>query len=521
MKILSFLQNLDDRVNPIVVKELRQAMQSRLVVTMLILCLGLVLLILGVKMGSNELKTARGEQAQVGLDAFEIVNGFMLATCMLLLPGLTSLRLSSERSDSNTDLMFSSSLTPRQIIFGKMVSSMILSLLIFSACTPFMAFAYILRGIDIPTVLVALSIDFAIITLSTQFAVFLASLPLNRAFKFMIGLFGAIILLFTFGNMIAVIDRMVRYSSLGNMPSDEFWGIYFSIAAGIALLIGLFFVWSVSLISPSSSNRNLTVRIYLFVSWILSGLIIGAWAYTFKEPQFMVPWAVIVTTILGFHILIFINDRDSWNHRIAKTIPTSVPLRVIAFLFYTGSAGGVIFCVSLIAISFGVWALALNFTSTAMINNDMWETLNAYLVILFYGLAYSFLGIAFRRNFIADKVPASFNWVIGAVFLGIGTLGPLLLAFLFVKDAFRYSNSAGASWWVLANPFAAASDMVDYRRNTSIFEYGYFYASSTMLVIGFVLCFYWFTEQWKNFRSTKAKVDKRYQPIELQFANPA
>ena len=60
---------------------------------------------------------------------------------------------------------------------GKFFSALVLAMLVFSACAPFMTFTYLLRGIDIPTILFVLGIDLLAMLLGTQMALFLAPFP--------------------------------------------------------------------------------------------------------------------------------------------------------------------------------------------------------------------------------------------------------------------------------------------------------------------------------------------------------
>src|SRR5205823_4778714 len=81
-----------------------------------------------------------------------ILQGILLFTCLLFIPAYTGIRLAAERSDINVDLLFISTLRPRAIVRGKFVAALVLAVLIFSACTPFMTFSYLLRGLDVPSV---------------------------------------------------------------------------------------------------------------------------------------------------------------------------------------------------------------------------------------------------------------------------------------------------------------------------------------------------------------------------------
>src|SRR5262245_27481807 len=88
MSIGAVTQWIDDKINPIVVKELRQAVQSKFVVITLLLFLILQLLIVGiflvVESGSRGMIGSM--EGQAGRQLFGILQTIMLATCMLFIP---------------------------------------------------------------------------------------------------------------------------------------------------------------------------------------------------------------------------------------------------------------------------------------------------------------------------------------------------------------------------------------------------------------------------------------------------
>ena len=85
-------------------------------------------------------------------------------------------------------LLFITTIKPRSIIVGKMLAAVMLTMMIFSACLPFLTFTYFLRGIDLPSMAVVLALGFVAVTLAAQVAIFIACLPVGRAFKFILGL---------------------------------------------------------------------------------------------------------------------------------------------------------------------------------------------------------------------------------------------------------------------------------------------------------------------------------------------
>ena len=149
------LQRIDDAFNPIVVKELRQAVQGKFVAAVLIVLLIIQLTAVGlIIINSRDISTTYN----AGRDAFMILQSIMLGICLLFVPAYTAFRLGSERSDSNVDLLFITTIRPRAIIGGKIFASLAITVLIFSACMPFMVFTYWLRGIDLPSIFVLMAI---------------------------------------------------------------------------------------------------------------------------------------------------------------------------------------------------------------------------------------------------------------------------------------------------------------------------------------------------------------------------
>src|SRR5262249_47846025 len=135
------MDRLDDAMNPIVVKELRQAVKSRLIVTILMLFLGLNVLILALHL---VFRAARAGIETVdwmaGIQVFRWLEYILLFTLMLLVPAAAALRLGAERSEHNVDLLFISTLRPVSIMAGKFCAALVLAVLVFSACAPFMVF---------------------------------------------------------------------------------------------------------------------------------------------------------------------------------------------------------------------------------------------------------------------------------------------------------------------------------------------------------------------------------------------
>ena len=93
-----------------------------------------------------------------------------------------------ERISINADLQYITTMTPGQIIRGKILSSSYLIILFYSAAVPFLVFSYLLRGIDLPTIAIAVLLTFIMNVLLTMGAIVLALSPLHIVMKILLAL---------------------------------------------------------------------------------------------------------------------------------------------------------------------------------------------------------------------------------------------------------------------------------------------------------------------------------------------
>ncbi|MCI0642232.1 MAG: hypothetical protein L0Y72_18675 [Gemmataceae bacterium] len=503
MAVREWLTKIDDALNPIVVKELRQAVQSRFVVAVLLLFLVLQLLILGLNLlfigVGGRLESI---EFQAGRDVFTYFQAILLTTCMLFLPAYTGIRLAAERSEVNTDLLFITTLKPRAIISGKIISAAVLALLIFSACAPFMLFTYFLRGIDWPSIFFVVGLDFAVVIFSVHLVVFLAVIPGNRVLKAVLGMlgFGALVLIFSMA-MSGTIG-FVQFGGNIIFNDSQFWGM---LITGIAALVGscgMYFQWSVALISPPSSNRALPVRVFLLSLWIVYGIAAYVAAAIGRDAIPIGAWISAMLQLAALNLVIAICERVHWSPRVARTIPKRWWLRWPAFLFFSGSAGGVLFSVVLMGLTVLVYMVTFHWTWLAPIpaaaynhvNDVIREVFPATGVAALYVYCYAMTTV-FVRNVLFRNLQPVYNWVIFIFLLAIGCLVPFLISFLWM---FREWNYQSHFYALLTNPFAAMVEVAESRffRNQHVFvTFAAIWAGVATLVN-----IPWFFRQFVHFR---------------------
>jgi hypothetical protein len=494
MKSAGFLETLDDAINPIVVKELRQAVRSRFVVAVVLLFLILQILLVGIYLTvvgvGGRLESI---DFQAGRDVFMWLQAILLATCMLFLPAYTGARLAAERSEVNTDLLFITTLQPRKIISGKLASAVILAILIFSACAPFMAFTYFLRGIDLVSIFFVVAMDFFVVLGSVHLMVFLAVIPANRVLKAFLGVIGFAALLFIFGMTLTGTIALALEGLAVVFDSRDFWAICGTIFIGYLGMCGLLYTWSVGLISAPSANRALAMRIYMLGYCLVSG---GAAAWFSQmlgnENPFTI-WPFSTGILILLCLLIAINERERWSPRVTRTIPKNWLLRLPAFLVYSGAAGGVLFAGLLMAMLWLGVLLFPKFTgiTSLPISENIFLTM---AVIDLYIYCYALSAILVRR-WLFRAVPSSFTWVLVIFLLAIGSLVPILISFLLFFQHWRYDAQFH---WFLANPVAAILEVAGRTLGPHWQDYMIFAASWAGLVT--LLNLPWFARQLLAFR---------------------
>ncbi len=457
MNFLKLVEWIDDHLNPIVVKELRQAVKSRMVVGILGLFLMFQLLLLGFALLTRQesYNSASMEEWTIGLRIFSIQQGILLFTIMIAVPAYACVRFANERTEQNVDLMFISTLRPASIIWGKFFAATILGLLVFSTCAPFMTFAYLLRGIDIPSMLIILGIDLLAMFFGIMVAIFVAAIPGGRGVKVFFSLAG-FILLFSF--VFPLMAMTIEFLERGVLEElTDYWYMILIALVGVFSVIGLLFFYSVALISPLSANRILPLRIFLLFAWLVFGL--AMFFVSFYVPSIsggaspfpIIGFVLLSTPILCIQLWISFSERTHLGPRVARTIPLSRLLRPLAFLFYTGSAGGVIFSGSLILatlVGAALWAEAQSLRTPDW--EVLYQAIRLMSALTAYCYCFGLTAVLFRKYFLSEQVNTSVTWLIAALFVGLGSSVPTVFAYIVFSEQLRYHYGPG--WWSLTNP---------------------------------------------------------------------
>jgi hypothetical protein len=486
--------------NPIVIKELRQAVRSWAVTGMLMLFLTVLFITSLVFLVGQSVRV--NEDVQLGSSMFQAFVIILAGASMMFIPLYIGIRVAAERGESNHDLLYVSTLSPGRIIRGKLYCGAYMALLFFSACMPFMAFTNLLRGVDLPSVFFILLFLFLVVCAANQIAIFLACLPLSRPFKILLALAGLFFSFWLIGGLIVGAIGMMRLGLGSMMANRNFWMTALTVLVAGLIVTGLFYVLSVALISPPSANRARLPRLYITVIWLLGGLLNFAWVIQVKEPTAIMAWTLATFFILIFALLVVVSNADELGPRVRRDIPANRLKRRLVFPFFNGAASGLLWVSSLAAITFILTQLVLTFgdtwypTHVGMSGANREDFTLCTSTTIFYALAYALTARFIHRQFF-PKRPPQIAGLLTILLVGLVAIGPGIV--LFFLNQLSWKSIDGLQ---LGNMFNIFSIHEPSQR------WSHFYVAGGWLALMLVINAGWFLKQWRNFQPPPGSCSK-------------
>jgi len=489
-RVEGVLRAVDDYANPMVVKELRQAVQSRLVIAVLMLSLLINILITSSFLASsNDFQLNR----PAGQDLYQALFGFLVVTCMIFVPLYTAIRMSMERNHSNIDLLFITTLAPGSIIRGKFWAAVALTGLIYSACMPFLSFTYLLRGIDLPSIFCSLGFAFLCTVYTIMLAVFVGSVSGGAILRILLGLG----LVYTGGLMIASTLGMgiyIVHQGVGSLfgTTGAITGVCVVLVSGLAGII-LFYLLGVAAISAKSSNRMYPIRIFVSCCWLIWGIGSAIWSWIDGSGVPMMVW--MFGSVIGLCIVLalILCEREHWSPRVRRHIPRSLAGRFVAWLLYTGSAGGVLWSLLLAGSTLAAASWYHHHYASQFGRTDFEESRQGLGIALMYTWCYALSGV-FLRRWLAPRSSPVLSTVLGLVLLGLAGTIPLFIAYTMLGLRVRMHELPLP--FIIANPFVMGDSLIDKGPVLT------FLGCWSVLML--LLNIRWFRNQWNEFQ--------RYEP---------
>jgi ABC-type transport system involved in multi-copper enzyme maturation permease subunit len=341
-KLEKFLATSGERLNPILVKEARQALKSRqflMTFTALLLC-GWGWSFLGTVVNMPRIYYAPSGVAL--LAGYYII----LAVPLLIIVPFSAFRsLSAEQEDGTYELLSITTLSARQIVTGKLGSAILQMIVYYSALAPCMAFTYLLRGVDILTIALFLFYTFLASVLFSAIGLMFASLSSARSWQ----MFMTVCLLFAlvggafgwFALFFEIIDEMDR------APYDkiEFWITNAIIVTAYASYLAIVILVAAGQNSFASDNRSTRVRIALFLQTVLfAGWVVWGWKLV-GQWQMLVAMFMVGAAHWYVYGIFLTGESGIMSPRVKRDLPITFLGRMLFTWFNPGSGTGYIFAV--------------------------------------------------------------------------------------------------------------------------------------------------------------------------------
>ena len=351
---------ISDRFSPILVKEVRQSLKSRLFLITFMLVIGVCWLI--ALFGS----ISQGNRMEFGAVAPQFFYGFYLtltAALYIVVPFLAYWSLLVERHESTYEMLSITTLSARSIVWGKLSGVLLQMMIFFFAVTPFIAFSSLLQGFTLASSLMMLVIAGIVSLLLSTLGFMLSTLTTNRMLQGVIALmFLAGLFLFYAGIGVQAITELIFFG--GTIIDREFW-----IGMIVFVCISLSYVAvgqqiAVSMLTFESGNRSTGVRILLSLQllaiWTLTFVMISNGWLPPEAANSILALSLIQWAIVGFFVC---TEPRTMSRRVIKKLPNNLLLRFASLLYLPGSGRGLMYLIVHLAIIIGFGFLTVDITS--------------------------------------------------------------------------------------------------------------------------------------------------------------
>ena len=354
------LIELSQWVNPILVKETRQALKSKqfsltlILLTILVFgwtVIGIVGMIPSVYYASN------GSALLIGYTVILIV------PALIVIPQAAFRSMASELEDGTFETLSLSLLSPRHILIGKLSVAGLQLVIYVSVIAPCIALTYLLRGVTLEviamTLLVLISCSIALSTLAISVASF-SRTRVQQVFFSIILLGGQVVASFSVGG------TLLGIVSSGSVPWEG-WISYGVFLMALVLYGWLFLRCGGSAIGVLSENRSTPIRVPLLSIGLAIVMLGGFLAVRNGDSNSMSSMIAVVLVLAFIHWgiagSIMMGEQGIIPARARRSLPSTLFGRLLLTWLNPGAGPGYIF----VLLSFTGPALTLVLASFLLI----------------------------------------------------------------------------------------------------------------------------------------------------------
>lgn len=340
----SWVNLASDRCNAILVKETRQALKSKQFVATFMLMLICAWLI------SAFLMLWSGDAIEFGAVAMQFFYSyyFVLAVAIfIIVPYLAYRSLLNESELDTFDLLSITTLSPRQIVWGKLLSAIVQMFVYYSAIAPFVAFTALLNGFDSLRFAFLLVTSLLVSVAASMVALMLGAFARRKHWQIVTSLvlIGALVMLF-----MMMFFGMAPGILFFRMPFDEpeFW---WAIAAVVTLLVSyLVLIQQITTVQLTfeSDNRSSGIRVTAAVQlWLYAVCLISYFHWSGTPLSKGDAMVMSIPPLIHLFLVSFflVTEPDALSRRIRRGLPRSKLVRTLMAPFMPGGSRGMVYAV--------------------------------------------------------------------------------------------------------------------------------------------------------------------------------
>ncbi len=368
-----WLGHVVDWANPILVKELRQSLKSKqfVITFMLLVTVAWLVSVFGLLMFST--------QIQYGPAGRYFFVGFYLALAaatLLIVPFGTFRSLQAERDFNTFEILSVTTITPQQIVRGKLLSSLVQCFIYYSAITPFMAFASTMQGFDAPRAAYVLVVTILISVMLSMASLMMSTLAKQRASQ---GLMWVILLGQLVWAVPGAIQLMILVTFETRIPitSSLFWQVN---VAALLIMVSYFILFqqiATANLTFESANHSTGIRITAAIQfWLLWLVAFGycQWNGVLADPDLFLIFAVVSVGHWAAFGMAFTAEMDSLSRRVRRDFPKNKLWRILIAPFLPGGARGYGFLLLQIVSLWLLFAVGMSFFArSGWVGSGLWD----------------------------------------------------------------------------------------------------------------------------------------------------
>ncbi|HEB52823.1 MAG TPA: hypothetical protein ENI87_06175 [bacterium] len=345
-----------DHLNPILVREVQQAIKGRVFPLTILIALAISVVIAAVV---SEEYSFGG----TGRNAFRAGFATLIPLVLFVVPMQAYNSMRTELKGGIVEQLLLTRLSPSRVLSGKLQAAMVQFVLYVSILSPLLATSYLLRGVDVVTIGLSLLMALILCVTATALAVSSAAqgvVPalqpianLGTAFGLGIGTFGMISAVVS-GGFEAMLGALVR--------SGSFSAVVSAVLLLALLSTALSWLAARSFLLHAFENRSSAFRVLLFVLPVLA----YGWLLAFVEPRHRDGAFPILTFGLLLVSIVFgvfmVTEQGRMSPRVDAHVPKAGWRALLLAPLLPGRDRGalclLLFHVLLVAIAVAFWPLA-------------------------------------------------------------------------------------------------------------------------------------------------------------------